>query len=312
MANSVVTYLLSHGMYFIFQFDKSAVMRFFDRSSSFDEIPPFVQFEMHKEDPSPTSAMFNIKLNGSTTDAQIPISFNIVCELLVDRPFPVGPNEIGIIREMYEANSPILDGLSGGSAEYNLGLDKYDSRILFCEISFHIPNWVKLAYNLNMDDSHIEYMHQRYINDLFPYEGAYKMLMEWLRRSNPYPKLSRLLDALKRVGVHLCVSNWKTQYDISHFTGTNLGDKFKDLSSKIKNQWKCVAHLLRIEEEEVIGIEHDYERETVRERAYQMLLLWRMSSELQDDNGMIVQLFNGLHCMNEHTGYFGDVLSSMI
>lgn len=261
------------------------------------------------EHQSAKSANFTITFNGSTTVVQRPVSFYFVCELHMNRPLPVRPNIIQIISDLYDADSPICDGLIRGNAECKLRQDDYECRILLCEISFHLPKWARLAYALNVDQSDIESLQFRYQNYSFAYEAAYEMFITWLKRSYHTPTLASLVEALGSLGISLHMTTWKVRYDIAHLEDLTVSDVNNlDLSRNIKCHWKCVARLLGVNEDQVIEIEQNNERETIHEKAFQMLMQWRQNSGLTQT----VQLFKALHCMREHTGDFGDVLDSMM
>ena len=282
-------------------------MEYFERAN---RSLPCIPYSMYTNDKPPKQTYFSITLQGSW----IPVlkseaSMEFVCALHTSS-MKINARAIVIISEMYENKSPLIEAIRGANPDYQLTMESYECSVFLCEISFHLPHWEKVATAFDIDQEETSRLKSTYDSKYF-YEAAYNMLMLWLERSDHPPTFQTLLSVLHRCNLDLDEGTWKKCFDISHLEHFHE-HKFLQLSRNIISFWKFVARLLGMKEHEIEEIEIDHEREKVWERALQMLLKWKTSSQIQCDYELNVRLFNALQCIRDHTGKLSDSLTYLL
>ena len=73
-----------------------------------------------------------------------------------------------------------------------------------------------------------------------------------------------------------------------------------------------MAHLLGLTNDQIDEVEVNHKGMKVREMAYQMWLEWRKTTSGQSDRELHEQIFNALHCIQQHTGKLRDTLNYLL
>ena len=289
-------------------------MSYFDRAR-YDRSMPCIPYTMHTNEGHPMQVFFTITLQGSW----IPLvrreaSMGFVCAIRESRPVSIQTKKehkvILLVSEMYGKTSSFICAIQGKDLDYKLTLESYECCVLLCELSFHLPNWAKVGYELGIDKEETSRLRTA-LDGEYAYEATHAMLCLWIERSSHPPSLQTLLGALHRCNVELRQCTWKQYYDISHLNAFNERAVFLLLKDDILSLWKFVARLLGLNSDQIYEVEVNHKGDE-KEIVYQMLLKWRMTSSGQSDRELYEQVFKALHCIRQHTGKLRDTLNKLL
>lgn len=265
-------------------------------------LPPYIVYAANKEGHPIGFTGFSISLNGSQSlGKHESIAFEVPCHMEPHPPLPE-PNTIKIIREMYTKDSPIVEALSG-NRDCSLDSGDANSLTLLCEISFHLYRWENLGQHLGMAAQDVEVIKCNYERSTYFHEPAFQLLAKWLK-STKTPTLKKIKDSLLCIQFRLQLSTWTTSY---HSITRSIHDiHIPYLANHIQRHWRSIARLLGESEANIdaaIQHERDY---TILEQACYMIEQWK--TRVIDDGSChytaaqltTMDIFNGLHCLNEH------------
>ena len=250
-----------------------------------------------------------ITLNGSKSllnnPHAPPISFQVTCDPPPTQP--VQPNnptfsKVKVFREMYKSASkccPVLESLSGGDCSQTLlRLNEEgdnNCRTLLCEISFHLFRWQAVGVTLGMEQLDVDAIKEEHEGKDF-YIPAFKLLTDWVSRSDSAPNLETLIEGLRCCGYVVRMMDWSTSYNTIVPRSMNRNLMLK-VAERIQCHWRFVGRLLGMLEVDIDCIAQS--PSSLWDQADTMLCRWQKQSPLAPEDAY-VELFKSVHCVSEH------------